>query len=76
MLRSLGDLSFRPTERGANVWLLVPDDSGVFQGVKVHDGVHCVSPVQAYLDLHAHPERAKEVAVEVKSNYLQWGDTP
>ena len=75
-LRSLSDLSFRPTDRGANVWLLVPDDSGVFQGVKVRDGVHCVSPVQAYLDLHAHPERAKEVAGEVKSTYLQWGDTP
>lgn len=74
-LRGLADLSFRPTERGANVWLLVPDDHGVFEGVKMHHGVHCVSPVQAYLDLHAHPERAKEVAVEVKSKYLDWSDT-
>ena len=75
-LRSLADLSFHPMERGANVWLLVPDDPGVFQVTEIHDGVHCVSPVQAYLDLHAHPERAKDVAVEVKSNYLHWGDSP
>ena len=75
-LRSLADLSFRTTERGANVWVLVPDDPGVFQGARMHQGVYCVSPVQTYLDLHAHPERAKEVAVEMKPKYLHWGDTP
>ncbi len=68
---SLAGLSFRRTERGANVWLLVPDDVGVFQGVSTRDGVHCVAPVQAYLDLHSHPERAKEVALEMKSEFLR-----
>lgn len=70
----LADVGFRPTERGANVWLLMPNDPGVFQGVATHDGVHCVSPVQLYLDLHAHPERAEEVALEVKSRHLNWDD--
>lgn len=73
-VEDLADLSFRPTERGANVWLLVPDDPGVFHGAKIQGDVHCVAPVQAYLDLHSHPERAKEVAAEIKRDYLHWGD--
>jgi hypothetical protein len=28
--------------------------------------------VQAYLDLLAHPERAKEAAVELRSRALKW----
>ena len=74
-LEDLADFSFRRTERGANVWLLVPDDPGVFHGATIQGGVHCVAPVQAYLDLHAHPERAEEVAAEIKADYLQWSDT-
>ena len=73
---ALVGLSFRPTERGANVWLLVPDDPGVFHGVATRDNVHCVAAVQLYLDLHAHPERAEEVALEVKSRYLNWDGRP
>ena len=73
-LEGLADLSFRRTERGANVWLLVPDDPGVFHGAEMRGDVHCVAPVQAYLDLHAHPERAEEVAGDIKADYLRWGD--
>ena len=73
-VEDLVDLSFRPTERGANVWLLVPDDPGVFHGAKIRGDVHCVAPVQAYLDLHSHPERAEEVAAEIKRDYLHWVD--
>lgn len=72
-LRKLKPLSFRETDRGANVWILVPDDVGVFHGVTTRDHVHCVATVQVYLDLHAHPERASEVATEVKSRFLNWG---
>ncbi len=68
----LRDLSFRETARGANVWLLVPDDAeGVFQGVVTRDGIHCVAPVQVYLDLFAHPERADDVAVELRRGLLE-----
>ena len=74
-LDDLRDLSFRPTDRGANVWILVPADRGVFQGVATRDGVHCVTPVQVYLDLHAHPERAREVALEVQKAHLDWATT-
>ena len=74
-LDDLRGLSFRPTERGANVWILVPADCGVFQGVATWDGVHCVAPVQVYLDLHAHPERARDVALEVRQGLLDWSRT-
>lgn len=55
-------LSFREEPRGANVWLVIPNDEGVFHGSAERDGVSCVHPVQAYLDLKAHPERAQEAA--------------
>ena len=66
-------LSFREDARGANVWLVVPNDEGVFHGATTtRDGVTCVHPVQAYLDLHAHPERAVDVARELRSEHLHW----
>ncbi len=65
-------LSFREDDRGANVWLIVPNDDGVFHGSSTQNGIHCVHPVQAYLDLHAHPERAKDVARELRSEHLSW----
>lgn len=71
----LRGLSFRRTERGANVWMLIPADQGVFDGVVSRDGVHCVATVQIYLDLHAHPERAHEVVREVQERHLDWTTT-
>ncbi len=65
-------LSFREDARGANVWLVVPNDEGVFHGASTWNGIHCVHPVQAYLDLHAHPERARDVARELRSEHLHW----
>ncbi len=74
-LKDLRDLSFRRTEQGANVWILVPADQGIFKGVFTQDGVHCVAKPQIYLDLHAHPERALEVAHEVQAQHLDWTRT-
>jgi hypothetical protein len=68
----LGDVGFREEPRGANVWLVVPNDEGVFDGAKKRDGVDCVHPVQAYLDLQAHPERAQEAADELRARLLRW----
>lgn len=53
-------LGVRDGERGANVWLVAPDDPGVTHGARDVDGVRCVHPVQAWLDLASHPERASE----------------
>lgn len=65
-------LGFREDPRGANLWLVVPNDAGVFQGAEDRDGVRCVHPVQAYLDLKEHPERASEAAERVRAELLSW----
>ncbi len=66
-------LSFREDARGANVRFVVLNDEGVFHGAKATpDGIVCVHPVQAHLDLHAHPERASVIARELRAEHLQW----
>ena len=69
----MADLGFREESRGANTWLVVPNDEGVFHGASQVDGVRCVHPVQAYLDLKDHPERASEAADELRSQLLSGG---
>ncbi len=66
------DLGFREDARGANLWLVVPNDAGVFQGAVERDAVRCVHPVQAYLDLKEHPERASDAAERIRSEFLNW----
>lgn len=68
----LEKLGFREGEEGANVWLVLPKDEGVFLGEKRREGVRCVSPVQVYLDLKGHPERAEEAAERLREQYLNW----
>ena len=63
----LADLGFREEPRGANTWLVIPNDEGVFDGASDVEDVRCVHPVQAYLDLLSHPERAREAAAELRS---------
>lgn len=65
-------VSFREDERGANVWLVVPNDAGVFHGASEVDGIRCVHPIQVYLDLGAHPERAEEAARKLRAAHLNW----
>ena len=67
-------IGFREEERGANVWFVVPNDEGVFHGEALQDGIPCVHPVQVYLDLGAHPERAGEAASELRSRLLSWSE--
>ncbi len=66
-------LHFREDERGANTWLVVPNDKGVFHGSSARDDIVCVHPVQMCLDLKGHPERAKEAASMVRQECLKWG---
>lgn len=65
-------LGFREEARGANLWLVVPNDEGVFDGAEERDGLRCVHPVQAYLDLKEHPERAAEAAERLRSELMNW----
>lgn len=68
----LSSLRFHEGEKGANVWLVVPKDEGVFQGKKMVDGLMCVHPVQAYLDVLQHPERGPEAAESLRESQLKW----
>lgn len=60
----------RVNERGANVQLIAPDDAGVFTGSREIQGLQCVAPVQAYLDLGHLPERAAEAASNLREGGL------
>lgn len=70
----LDGLGFRQEARGANVWLVVPNDAGVFHGAASRGQVQCVHPVQTYLDLKQHPERASEAADRLRAELLKWSD--
>ena len=64
-------MGLRPVASGENVWLLGPRDEGVLYG-KVQQRIWCAHPVQVYLDLLAHPERAKEAAESLRSEWMRW----
>lgn len=70
--RLLCDLGFREEPRGANTWLVLPNDDGVFDGQEKIEGVACAHPVQVFRDLAGHPERAKEAADELRKRKLRW----
>ena len=71
----LATLGFRNEERGANTWLVIPNDKGVFFGRQETDRIWCAHPVQVYLDLKSHPERSTEAADRIREElYLQGND--
>ena len=70
----LATLGFREEEKGANTWLVIPNDEGVFVGREQREGISCAHPVQVYLDLSFHPERAREAAERVRAMYLNGED--
>jgi len=65
-------LGFREGKRGSNVWFVVPKDEGVFHCSEKVGDVICAHPVQVYLDLFGHPERAKEAADNLRKEFLNW----
>jgi hypothetical protein len=65
-------LGFREEAKGANLWLVVPNDAGVLQGAEVREGICCVHSVQAYLDLKEHPERASEAGERLRTKFMNW----
>ncbi len=65
------EMGFHETERGENVWLVQPNDTGVFHGSTEREGIVCAHPVQVYLDLKNHPERSAEAAEELRKKLLK-----
>jgi hypothetical protein len=66
----LEEIEFFDEPKGANLWLVVRDDEGVFQGSQVRAGIECVSAIQTYLDLKHKPERANDAAAELRSRFF------
>lgn len=71
-MEHLEEVGWRMQEQGGNVWILRPNDLGVFYGSAERDGYPCVSAVQAYLDLCELPERAREAAEKLREKWLTW----
>jgi hypothetical protein len=69
---ALKEMAFRESTESSNVWLVYPNDEGVFYGSKRIKKITCVHPVQVYLDLKDHPERSKEAAEFLRSERLNW----
>lgn len=69
----LGAIGFREEPRGANLWIARPGDDAAFDGAEDVEGVPCAHPLQVYLDLEGHPERAREAAQELRRRYLGRG---
>jgi hypothetical protein len=68
----LSTLKWHDEPKGANLLLVRPNDEDVFHGAELIKGISCVSPVQAYLDLQAMPERAEEAAERLRREHLGW----
>jgi hypothetical protein len=61
-------------EESGNLLLVLPNDDDIMRDEycwKVEE-IPCVSQVQTWLDLQAHPERAKEAAAELFDHDMPW----
>lgn len=58
--KALSALGFKEGKAGSNTWLVVPNDESIFWETRELEGTRCVHPIQVYLDLKGHPERAEE----------------
>jgi hypothetical protein len=68
---ALSSIGFAASDEGANVWLVVPNDESAFWETRRLDGIPCAHPLQVFLDLKGHPERAKEAAEEMRRIVLR-----
>jgi hypothetical protein len=65
--KTLLDLPFgRRVDTGGNLWLIVPDDEGVFQETQEIAGFPLVSDIQIYLDLLQVGQRGPDQAEELR----------
>ena len=67
----LAPIGFQTGERGANLWLVTPNDDSVLEGAEYREGVRCTSAVQTYLDLKDAGERSEEASAGMKRYFLE-----
>ncbi len=65
---ALDQLGLRPVDEGGKLWLLVPDDEGIFAEARVKNDRPLVTDAQIYLDLQRTGLRGPEAASELR----QW----
>lgn len=66
----LDELGFREGETGENTWFVIPRDNWALKESRKIDGIPCVHPIQVYLDLKGHPERAEEASDRLRNLVL------
>lgn len=64
-------LDLKAVDSGSNIMILKPYDTGVFYGVKFHENLPVVSPVQLYLDLRSYKGRGEEAAEFILKEVLE-----
>jgi hypothetical protein len=64
-------IDFVEQDRGSNVWLVLPNDRGVFDGLRRVDGLMSAHPVQVWLDLKEQPERSQDAADQLYARILK-----
>lgn len=67
----LESIDFVEQEQGSNVWLVLPDDDGVFDGTRHVDGFVAAHPAQVWLDLKQQPERSSDAADDIYARILK-----
>ena len=67
----LSYLDFSESDNGSNTIIASPNDQSVFWNLGEVEGIQCVHPIQAYLDLKGKPERAQEAKLELKKFLLR-----
>jgi hypothetical protein len=68
----LKKIDFAERPQDGNLWFVIARDESVFHGSQQLAGVQCASPLQTFLDLKGHPERANEAASELRKKFLTW----
>jgi hypothetical protein len=65
--RLLDVIPARRVSTGGNLWLIIPEDEGVFSGGEECQGFPLVGDVQIYLDLLPVGQRGPETAAEFRN---------
>lgn len=65
-------LDLREVESGANFYLVIPYDEGVFYGLQKVKGIPLISNIQLYLDLIKYPARGKEQADYLRNQLIKF----
>lgn len=69
----LDHLQLKPAESGANVEILIPDETELFEDLRQPTpGLWTTSPLQTFLDLGTGGERGQEAADHLLASVSQW----